>query len=152
MLAIVQKDPNSGHQSLHATERLLKGQTLTSFSHSQMLDAPSRFTLQLSRDQHILLSPPELLYTNHSCSPNLYFDTVALEVLVIKDVEAGGELCFFYPSTEWSMAEPFQCSCGAPECLGLISGAEGLSDAVLGRYQLSPYIREKWLERMTQIQ
>lgn len=152
MLAIIQQDPVSGHQSLHATQRLLKGQVLTSFSHSQILDTPSRFTLQVSAHQHILLSPPELLYTNHSCTPNLYFDTQSMEVVLLEDVEQGEELCFFYPSTEWSMAEAFQCQCGSPGCLGLISGAVNLSDAILGRYRLSPYIHEKWLERMMQIQ
>jgi hypothetical protein len=152
MLAIIEKDPVSGHQSLRATQRLLKGQILTSFSHSQVLDTPTRFTLQVSAQEHILLSPPELLYTNHSCQPNLHFDTESMEVVLLKDVEEGEELCFFYPSTEWSMAEPFQCHCGAPDCLGLISGAAGLSDLILSGYRLSPYIREKWLERMMQIQ
>jgi hypothetical protein len=34
--------------------------------------------------------------------------------------EPGDELRCFYPSTEWAMAEGFDCKCGAPECLGFI--------------------------------
>lgn len=31
----------------------------------------------------------------------------------LRDIKEGDVLEFFYPSTEWDMAQPFECSCGA---------------------------------------
>ncbi|VDB93002.1 Bgt-4417-2, partial [Blumeria graminis f. sp. tritici] len=39
----------------------------------------------------------------------------------------GQELTFFYPSTEWSMDQPFDCDCRSQDCLGRISGARFLN-------------------------
>ncbi|KAB8242433.1 hypothetical protein BDV35DRAFT_366204 [Aspergillus flavus] len=49
------------------------------------------------------------------------------EVRVSDDrpLTVGDELTFFYPSTEWTMVQPFQCGCGAGlrRCLGRVAGA-----------------------------
>lgn len=31
----------------------------------------------------------------------------------LRDIQPGDELSFFYPSTEWEMAQGFECKCGA---------------------------------------
>jgi hypothetical protein len=116
----------------------------------EVLDHPTRFTLQLDEVTHILLSPEPLWYCNHSCDPNIFFDTEAMEVVCLRDIAEGEELRFFYPSTEWSMAEPFACFCGGPGCLGRISGAADLPDEVLERFRLNNYVVNKWLERQGQ--
>ena len=41
-----------------------------------------------------------------------------------RDIAAGEELTYFYPSTEWEMDRPFRCLCGAPDCVGVVSGAK----------------------------
>ena len=73
------------------------------------------------------------------------------EVRVNPDLEgglkAGDELSFFYPSTEWSMAQPFDCRCGEKECKGRISGAKDTPDEVLQKYWLNPHIEELLQER-----
>ena len=61
--------------------------------------------------QHIELLPPYLMYTNHSCDPNIIFNTSSHDYEAIKDIQLGDELCFFYPSTEWEMNCPFDCLC-----------------------------------------
>jgi hypothetical protein len=147
MLADLYADPSTGVRSLRATSALAPGQTLCTFSAGDILHHPTRFTLQLDEDRHILLSPEPLWYTNHSCAPNVFFDTEAMEVVILTPVAPGDELRFFYPSTEWSMAEPFVCACGSPDCLGRINGAADLPDAVLERYRLTPYVARKWRER-----
>jgi SET domain-containing protein len=38
-------------------------------------------------------------YINHSCDPNVAFDTTAFKLVALKDIKAGDELVFFYPST-----------------------------------------------------
>jgi hypothetical protein len=147
MLASLHQDPASGHRSLHAAAPLHEGQVLCVFSAEDVLDYPTRFTLQIDEGKHILLHPEALWYTNHSCSPNIYFDTETMEVVCLRDVAPGEELAFFYPSTEWSMAEPFDCRCGAPGCLHRVSGAVDLPDDVLRRYRLTAYVRRRWAER-----
>jgi hypothetical protein len=41
------------------------------------------------------------------------------------------------------MDQPFDCNCGAGNCLGSISGAHNLSATQLSNYKLSPYIQQK---------
>lgn len=57
---------------------------------------------------------------NHSCAPNVFFNTSTFNLECLRPVAVGEELCFFYPSTEWDMDSPFECLCGAPRCLGNI--------------------------------
>lgn len=147
MLADLYIDPDTGARSLRATAPLKPGHAVCTFSASEVLNHPTRFTLQLDETRHILLSPEPLWYTNHSCAPNVFFDTETMELMVLSPVGPREELRFFYPSTEWTMAEPFDCNCGAPNCLGRISGAAALSDEVLARYRLTPYVTRKWRER-----
>jgi hypothetical protein len=65
-----------------------------------------------------------------------------LRVVADRDLKAGEDLSFFYPSTEWNMGKPFKCLCDAPKdiCLGQISGAEGVDREVLKKYSINPHI------------
>ncbi|EEP77920.1 conserved hypothetical protein [Uncinocarpus reesii 1704] len=112
-------------------------------------------TVQISATQHIRLNS-DLLYCNHSCDPNVRFVTSTLapdpkvdpeapvagvlEVWSLREIAAGEELRFFYPSTEWEMSQPFRCSCGAEDCLGWVDGAKNMPAKVLSRYWLSGHI------------
>lgn len=53
-----------------------------------------------------------------------------------------GFVQFFYPSTEWDMAQPFDCNCGTASCCGRIPGAKNMTAAQLEGYWLSSHIRE----------
>ncbi|KAM3555798.1 hypothetical protein MY1884_005397 [Beauveria asiatica] len=57
-------------------------------------------------------------------------------------LQPGDELTFFYPSTEWEMAQPFQCLCGTPTCRGTIDGAKKMTSAQLDGLWLAKHIRE----------
>ncbi|CAG7847530.1 SubName: Full=Uncharacterized protein {ECO:0000313/EMBL:CCA72457.1} [Serendipita indica DSM 11827] len=88
-------------------------------------------------DEHVELNS-DLLYMNHSCEPNVVVDVSSSDrhnwhVRAVKDVRVGDLLCFFYPSTEWDMEQPFDCTCGARTCLKTIKGARYLSREELGR-------------------
>lgn len=98
-------------------------------------------TVQVSEDQDIDLNS-DLVYINHSCDPNVIFDMSKFEVRVAdnKSIKPGDDLTFFYPSTEWNMQQPFQCTCGTSRCLGTVSGARYLDDSVLGDYWLNAHI------------
>ncbi|KAJ9124864.1 hypothetical protein QFC24_002793 [Naganishia onofrii] len=105
----------------------------------------------------------DLLFVNHSCSPNVAFDLSKSRSA--QDVEQGrypaewnlrtlsrpvakGEvLTFFYPSTEWDMGAPFDCNCGESNCLGTIRGAKHLSLAQLKQQEfINPHIMQRKVE------
>jgi hypothetical protein len=98
----------------------------------------------VGEDKHIMLSPEWLQYINHSCEPNVAFDTSAFVLCALADISPSAELTFFYPSTEWGpMSEPFSCRCGTPSCCGVISGAVSMPRSLLSRYWLTDYVAGK---------
>ncbi|EGO56251.1 hypothetical protein NEUTE1DRAFT_64645 [Neurospora tetrasperma FGSC 2508] len=105
-------------------------------------DKPTYATVQCGRDKHLDLNS-DLLYINHSCEPSLIFDTGNMNVIAgPKGIQIGEELTFFYPSTEWTMAQPFDCLCAKPTCRGRISGARDMTDAQLSGAWLNGHIRD----------
>ncbi|KAF4970480.1 hypothetical protein FSARC_2499 [Fusarium sarcochroum] len=101
---------------------------------------PTYATVQTGRGSHLNLNS-DLLYINHSCEPTLLFDVGNLNILVgPKGLKVGDELTFFYPSTEWHMAQPFDCLCGTPSCRGRISGARDMTQAQLDGIWLNGHI------------
>lgn len=118
-----------------------RGAVLVSFARSPRVDAATFLTVQLDAVTHLLPRPELLECVNHSCDPNVSFDMEQLALVALRDLRANEELTYFYPSTEWHMAQPFECGCGASQCLGTIEGASRVPHAILSRYALSPYIR-----------
>ena len=116
------------------------GEVVARIRSFRVTDAPTRHSIQTGPDSHID-DLGDLRYLNHSCAPSVLVDTERLEVVAARDLAAGDELTFFYPSTEWEMAQPFACQCGAPECLGTVSGARDLMPDALERYALNPHIK-----------
>lgn len=106
----------------------------------------SRYSIQQDEQRHIVVASP-LRLMNHSCQPNCFLDVEALTVLALRPLAAGEELTFFYPSTEWEMAEPFDCHCGAPGCLHSIRGARELTREELAPSPLAPHIQRLLLAR-----
>ncbi|MGW0520236.1 SET domain-containing protein-lysine N-methyltransferase [Crossiella sp. NPDC003009] len=107
--------------------------------------APTKYTIQVSRDRHV--DAAEVRYLNHSCRPNAVVDTVRNVVVATSPIAEGEQVTFFYPATEWEMADPFSCGCGHDNCLGEIAGAAFLPGAVLSGYRLSSHIAELVAER-----
>jgi hypothetical protein len=70
-------------------------------------------SVQVGCNEHVELNS-DFVYLNHSCSPNVAVDTEQWCFVAYRDISAGDELTFFYPSTEWEMAQPFECWCGSP--------------------------------------
>ena len=137
----VEPSPAHGELALKTRVALDAGAVVADFSTSERVSAPGRHTVQLDERTHARLVPEALRYVNHSCAPNASFDVERLALVTLRAVAPGEELTFFYPSTEWSMAEPFECACGAPECLGRVSGAAALPEEALSRHALSPHVR-----------
>ena len=107
-------------------------------------------TTQAGRDVHVELNS-DIHFTNHSCDPTLEWHMDSFEIRVRRDrpLAKGERLSYFYPSTEWTLAQPFDCWCGAGEgmCCGRIEGAEKMDEELLKRYWLNGYIEELLAER-----
>lgn len=97
------------------------------------------------------------MYLNHSCTPSVeihlyeqdaqgcFPDGVAGEVLVLhdRDLSVGDDMTFFYPSTEWDVAAPFQCMCGAGErCLGEQRGSMYMPKDKLDLYFINQHVKD----------
>lgn len=105
-------------------------------------EEPTYATVQMGKNSHLNLNS-DLLYINHSCEPSLIFDMGSMNILVgPKGLQPGDELTFFYPSTEWSMAQPFTCLCGNSSCRGTISGAKDMLPQQLEGAWLNSHIHD----------
>jgi D-alanine-D-alanine ligase-like ATP-grasp enzyme len=70
-------------------------------------------------------NPQEWAPQNHHCDANTAYD--GLNVVATRPIRAGEELTLNYSQFLDEHMEPFTCSCGAPNCLGSISGKPGNS-------------------------
>ncbi|MFZ9388238.1 MAG: SET domain-containing protein-lysine N-methyltransferase [Chitinophagaceae bacterium] len=138
---------SDGQFALLTLRSWVAGEIVTRFSAAAYSTEPTYLTIQLEKGVHIALDPGYLQYTNHSCEPNVFFDTAAMNLVAIRDISAGEELTFFYPSTEWRMKQPFRCNCNSPQCLGQIKGARFLSIEIQEKYRFTPFILHQFSKR-----
>jgi hypothetical protein len=133
---------------LVATTAIGKGETFYKLRNYETIAVPTYTSVQINRESSIE-EFVYLAYLNHSCNPNVIVDTTRLELRAARDIQPGEELSFFYPSTEWDMASPFVCLCGAASCLRLIAGAKYLSLDVMSRYFINRHIGAMAIECIT---
>ena len=146
----VMENEDTQQKGLFALIDFQENEAICNFSAKTIFTEPNYLSIQVSNNKHISLFPEFLQYTNHSCDPNVFFDTSTMSLIAIKKIYAEDELCFFYPSTEIMMAEPFNCNCGAENCLQEIKGALLLSEAVLKCYQINEFVKQSILNSSQQ--
>jgi len=139
----VYEHPVTQQQLFIAVRAYAAGETICTFSARETATEPSRYTVQAGEHTHIFLYPEHLQYINHSCDPNAFFNTDLYQLKALKPIEEGDEITFFYPSTEWKMAESFSCFCGTERCIKTISGASQIPIDLLKQYQLTSFIKSK---------
>ncbi|MFO1053109.1 MAG: SET domain-containing protein-lysine N-methyltransferase [Planctomycetota bacterium] len=98
---------------------------------------PTRLSVQVGPTEHIdLPKDSELLdeldrypwrFLNHSCAPSA--DLRGRELIALRDIGVLEEITFDYDTTEYAMAAPFACLCGAESCRGHVRGFRFLSAA-----------------------
>ncbi len=137
----VLQDENNLQKALYAITYFKKGEVISKFCAGCTMAYATYLTVQVGLHTHITLQPEHLQYINHSCDPNVFFDTTSMELSALKDIEPGEELSFFYPSTEWDMAQPFICNCKTYQCVQLVKGAAYLSKESLSKYQFTNFIK-----------
>jgi hypothetical protein len=133
----------TGQKSLCSIRSFKKEERICSFSAKEICNKPNYLTVQISESEHIMLMPEFLQYINHSCDPNVFFDTEKFELIALRDIEENEELFFFYPSTELSMDQAFSCLCGSSNCLQQIQGAAFIDPAVIKQYRLTSFIKKQ---------
>ena len=139
----------SNQKSLQALADFMPGDIICNFSAGVTQNFATYLTVQTAAGSHITLMPEFLQYINHSCAPNVFFDTFAMQLICITPMQPGDEFVFFYPSTEWEMAQPFVCNCGNAGCLQLINGASHLSITTLSKYKLTDFIRQQVKQKLS---
>ncbi|WWC91611.1 uncharacterized protein L201_006557 [Kwoniella dendrophila CBS 6074] len=125
------------------------GETITKLTNISLAPEKAYSSVQFGKGlrDHLELNS-DLLFMNHSCSPTAeihlpHNQIDQWEVRVgSKGLKQGEAITFFYPSTEWDMAQGFPCSCGFKNCLGKINGAKHITLADLeARSYINDHIR-----------
>lgn len=136
-----------GSHALHSRVAFRPGQIIVRFRVTAFVSHPTRHSIQIDSRRHGLVEPEALRFMNHSCEPNVVIATNDMSIRAIRPLETGDEITYFYPSTEWFMAEPFRCRCGSARCLSEITGAAQLPDGVLAGYYFADHIEALLRER-----
>jgi len=86
----------------------------------------------------------DILCLNHSCRPNVGVRG-QITFVAMHDIPAGSELTIDYAMIDGDPAERMVCSCGAPECRGIITGTDWRLPELRRRYAgyFSRYLQER---------
>ena len=110
---------------------------IADFSAGTIAAEPTYLRFRWIYDKHITLQPEFLQYINHSCDPNVFFDTTAMELVALKEIrQARGNdffLSFYRMENETALQLLLRKSTIA---LGEIKGAAYLSKEVHGTIPL----------------
>lgn len=147
VFAAVRQNVDNNQNAFFAQRSYQPGDVVAEFFAGAVLKEPTYLTVQVGIDEHIMLQPEHLQYINHGCDPNVFFDTYTMKIVALKEIAEGDEMTFFYPSTEWSMAQPFKCYCGSSRCLGEIRGAAHINPEVISTYTLTRFIQQQLHDR-----
>ncbi len=147
LIAEMRQKISNKQNALFALQSFQPGEVIAGFSAGTIAAEPTYLTVQVDIGKHITLQPEFLQYINHSCAPNVFFNTTTMQLVALKEIQQEEEMTFFYPSTEWRMTQPFRCYCGSPACLGEIKGAAFLPKNVWKQYRLTDFIQQQLAKR-----
>ncbi|KAI9294162.1 hypothetical protein K502DRAFT_324968 [Neoconidiobolus thromboides FSU 785] len=108
---------------LYSLKEFKKGEEIALLKGLTVNPVKDYTTVQTNQNVHVDLDS-EFVFTNHSCNPSVNFVAVAdntISVTANKDIQVNDELTFFYPSTEYSMDQPFDCWCGDSKVITIVN-------------------------------
>lgn len=146
-IAEMRQKVSNEQNALFALQSFQPGEVIAEFWAGTIAAEPTYLTVQVDVGKHITLQPEFLQYINHSCDPNVFFDTTLMQLVALRELKSGDEMTFFYPSTEWKMTQSFNCYCGSSNCLGDIRGASYLSEDVTKQYRFTDFIQQQLAKR-----
>jgi hypothetical protein len=150
MFKIITDDSSYGAR-LFTNQSFREGDVIHRIEQYRVMVQPTYQTIQIGHNRHIE-EHWVISYLNHSCQPNTHIDVERMEVIASRDIAADEELSFFYPSTEWEMARPFDCRCGSRQCIRKVAGAKHLSADILKRYFINRHVKHMARELPADIQ
>jgi uncharacterized protein len=94
--------------------------------------------IQIAEDLFIAPVRPDhrhgsMLYTNHSCDPNLAIQG-QIVLVAMRDIVPGEELTIDWATTDDGDYE-LACRCGSPRCRGTVTGKDWMKPELQARYQ-----------------
>jgi uncharacterized protein len=89
-----------------------------SFEDTLTLNDQESYALQIDVDHYIYGQPPFVI-SNHSCNPNCGISE-NLELIAIKDIGEGEELCWDYSTSMLERHWTMECNCGEKNCRRII--------------------------------
>ena len=107
-------------------QSVASGETVFDLS-GRIVPSPAMHTLQIAEGVHLKPDAASWALINHSCSPNCVIDIEGRRIVASREILPDEELTFNYLTTEWDMAAPFPCRCGAAHCPGTIRGCRVLN-------------------------
>lgn len=123
-----------GEYTLVSRERLATGSWLFTLD-GKLTDVPTRYSVQLGHAVHLDVPDTYGLeaimdrfywrFMNHSCEPNAAVRH--RDVFALRPIGPREEITFDYHTTEYELAEPFDCRCGSDRCVGRVRGFRFLS-------------------------
>lgn len=147
VIAEVRQKLSNKQNALFALRSYRPGEMIADFSAGTISAEPTYLTVQVGVRKHITLQPEFLQYINHSCEPNVFFDTTRMQLIALKEMREQEEMTFFYPSTEWKMTQSFNCYCQSTGCIGEIKGAAFLSREAQEKYRFTDFIQQQLAKR-----
>lgn len=147
---------SNGQFQVVALAPIAEGETLLHVN-GRVVDRPSRYSVQIGAHQHVDPPVPDRIeddmdrhawrFLNHSCAPCAVLRGRTL--VALRTIVAGEQITFDYATTEYEMAEPFACGCGAAACRGVIRGFAVLSETE--RLALAPHTAAHLHERLAEL-
>lgn len=134
----------TGHRRLVTTRPFTAGEEILALD-GVVRSTPTRYSIQIGLDRHLDgMGPVDA--TNHHCDPGAFIDFSdpgRIVLRTLRDLSVGDEVSIHYCATEYDMASPFDCHCGAEFCLGRVRGYRYVADDVARSLEprLSPELR-----------
>jgi len=139
--AFVRMPVRAGERLMVWGGRIVMRETL-----EQVSDAIRSLSIQVEEDLFLVpLDPPEQAdYVNHSCLPNAGLDG-QIVLVALRDIAPGEEICFDYAMCDGCAYDEFECTCGAPNCRGRVTGQDWQKPELWVRYagHFSPYLQKR---------
>jgi hypothetical protein len=97
---------------------------------------PQTLAVQIGPDLYLGASGGMDDLVNHSCDPNsgLRIDGTSVQLIALRDIATGEELCFDYSTTMDEDDFEMPCHCGRPQCRGVIRDFKHLPAELKRRY------------------
>jgi SET domain-containing protein len=150
----VRAAPNQGGFAVYALKPLKKNEVLAVWG-GQVVTLEQVLALPREEQGHTIqiydelyLAPLEMAepadYVNHSCNPNAGL-CGQISLVAMRDISVGEEITFDYAMSDSSSFDEFDCTCGAPNCRGKVTGNDWQRPELWKRYEgyFSAYLQRK---------